>query len=495
MESENKKAFSIKAFLKGLLREIIVPVFLALIVIQYVVQAFQIPSGSMEDSLKTGDFLLGLKFTYGSPIPFSNKKFPEFTLPKAGDVVIFRYPGEPEYPDGDPERYTHLFNALMFGNFYWDNNPVEGKSRLVHFPDGPKDYIKRCVGVSGDTLAIHEGKLYVNGVLQDSLPGEGKYTATKRTKSPRDERPAFVIPSVGDTLRVDSLPLEMAWWLRSIIAQENPDEAVSLELSLLKDGKEADDYEFENFRIPVERDRNNLISDLYRNGRLNTRQAVYEGDTVLGVVPFRFFKNLSKMAYYPLVDPRAESGLVRKVSYAGIESSVFQDLEGNVELLNRTSGILENADTAALDSAAAGSPGATVAVADSAVKNSTAILDSTVKDSTEKVSAKPKFEIRRKMTLGGKPLDYYVVKTPQFFMMGDNRDNSLDSRYWGFVSLRNIKAKAFVVYFSIESGMDAEDVRGVPAQSRFQLSSPTSWWRLPLDIRWSRIGKFIPLID
>ena len=62
---------STKKFLKSFTREVIVPVVLALIVIQYVIQAFQIPSGSMEDSLKTGDFLLGLKFTYGSPIPFS----------------------------------------------------------------------------------------------------------------------------------------------------------------------------------------------------------------------------------------------------------------------------------------------------------------------------------------------------------------------------------------------------------------------------------------
>ena len=89
MEKENQP-FSWKKFVKGLLREIIVPVALALIVIQYVIQAFQIPSGSMEDTLHTGDFLLGLKFTYGSPIPFSNQKFPGYAYPAKGDVVIFR---------------------------------------------------------------------------------------------------------------------------------------------------------------------------------------------------------------------------------------------------------------------------------------------------------------------------------------------------------------------------------------------------------------------
>lgn len=67
MDSEKKK--STKSFLKGLFSGIVVPIVLCIVVIQYVFQAFQIPSGSMEDSLKTGDFLLGLKFTYGSPVP------------------------------------------------------------------------------------------------------------------------------------------------------------------------------------------------------------------------------------------------------------------------------------------------------------------------------------------------------------------------------------------------------------------------------------------
>jgi signal peptidase I len=86
--------------------------------------------------------------------------------------------------------------------------------------------------------------------------------------------------------------------------------------------------------------------------------------------------------------------------------------------------------------------------------------------------------------LDGKPIDYYVVKSPQFFMMGDNRDNSADSRYWGTVTLRNIRAKAFVIYFSFEN----ED-------QKFSMGNPFTWWRIPFRIRWTRIGKIIPLID
>jgi signal peptidase I len=65
-------------------------------------------------------------------------------------------------------------------------------------------------------------------------------------------------------------------------------------------------------------------------------------------------------------------------------------------------------------------------------------------------------------------------------MMGDNRDNSSDSRYWGLLSKEFVKAKAFIIYFSFENADDA-----------FQFSNPFSWLTIPGKIRWSRIGKLI----
>lgn len=459
MEQPQKK-FSVKNFLKSLTREIIVPIALALLVIQYVIQAFQIPSGSMEDSLLTGDFLLGLKFTYGSPIPFSNQKFPGYTYPVPGDVAIFRYPGEPEYPDNNPSRYTHLFNALMFGNFYWDHEPEDGQPHLVHYPDGPKDYIKRCVATSGDTIAVHGGKLFVNGVRQDTLPGIGKWTASMRTLSPRDELETFVIPSVGDTIYVDSLSLSRLWWLRSIVVQENPNSHVELNLSLFEDGRENNGYDFEDFRMPVENDRGMALNALFTRNQMLIQKRLVQGDTVSGAMNFGYFKQLSAIGFLPMIDPHMKGGSLRRVSYMGFEASLLQDLEGNVARLNAEAAMAAVADSAVADTA----------VADTAADSASV--------------EKPKFEIRRSLSIDGKPLDYYVVQTPQFFMMGDNRDNSADSRYWGTVTLRNIRAKAFVIYFSFEN----ED-------QKFSLGNPFTWWRIPFKIRWTRIGKIIHLID
>ena len=452
---KDKQPISWKKFAKGLLREIIVPVALALIVIQYVIQAFQIPSGSMEDTLHTGDFLLGLKFTYGSPIPFSNQKFPGYAYPAKGDVVIFRYPGEPEYPDGNPQRYTHLFNALMFGNFYWDHEPKAGQPHLIHYADGPKDYIKRCVAVSGDTVAVHKGRLFVNGKMQDTLPGRGKYTAE------------FVVPSVGDTFTVESMPLEKLWWLRSLVAQENPDETVELDISLWKDSVEINNYDFEEFKIPVENDRGLALNELFRRNRMVLQQRLTQGDTVSGVMSFAYFRELSRMTYLPMIDPNIQGGFTRPVSYMAFEGSLLRDLEGNVALLNQTEE--DNAGTVELVDVDAPQDGAKTVEG--------------VAGDTLDAPAKAKFEIRRKLLVGGKPVESYVVKTPQFFMMGDNRDNSADSRYWGFVSLRNIRAKAFVIYFSFENDDEA-----------FALKNPFTWWRIPFRIRYTRIGKIIDLI-
>jgi signal peptidase I len=102
---------------------IIVALVLALIIRTFVVQAFKIPSGSMEPTLEIGDHILVNKFIYGIKIPFTSINLFPWESPQRGDVMVFIYPLEPE-----------------------------------------KDFIKRVIGVAGDTVRIVNKKLYINGV-------------------------------------------------------------------------------------------------------------------------------------------------------------------------------------------------------------------------------------------------------------------------------------------------------------------------------------------
>lgn len=129
--------------------ELIVTVLVMVFFIRLaVVEAFRIPTGSMEDTLLVGDFLLVNKFVYGirSPdwigIPFTTVGFfipsfrlPEFREPDAGDILIFRYPLDPNL-----------------------------------------SYIKRCVATPGQTVEIREKQVYVDGELVE-LPQHSKFAS------------------------------------------------------------------------------------------------------------------------------------------------------------------------------------------------------------------------------------------------------------------------------------------------------------------------------
>jgi signal peptidase I len=116
---------------KSLIREyaesIAIAVLLALVIRSYLVQAFKIPSGSMEDTLAIGDHLLVSKFIYGTKIPFVDKRVFTIRDPRQGDVIVFEYPEDPS-----------------------------------------KDFIKRVIGVPGDVVEGKEKKVYVNGKLYEN---------------------------------------------------------------------------------------------------------------------------------------------------------------------------------------------------------------------------------------------------------------------------------------------------------------------------------------
>jgi len=132
-----------KSVIRQYAESIIFALVLALVIRTSVVQAFKIPSGSMEPTLEIGDYLLVNKFAYGIKIPFTSIHLFPLKSPQRGDVIVFIYPLDPS-----------------------------------------KDFIKRVVAMEGDTVRIVDKKLYINGspvsdthaVYSDDavLPSEGQ---------------------------------------------------------------------------------------------------------------------------------------------------------------------------------------------------------------------------------------------------------------------------------------------------------------------------------
>ncbi|HEY6838916.1 MAG TPA: signal peptidase I [Geobacteraceae bacterium] len=135
---------------KHIIREyaesIIIAVILALTIRTFIVQAFKIPSGSMEDTLAVGDHILVNKFIYGTHIPFTDKRVLKLRDPRRGDVIVFEYPEDPS-----------------------------------------KDFIKRVIGTPGDEVQVIDKRVYVNGKMYENPHEIHKEKETiPKEQNPRD---------------------------------------------------------------------------------------------------------------------------------------------------------------------------------------------------------------------------------------------------------------------------------------------------------------------
>jgi signal peptidase I len=111
-----------KSLLREYLEALLIAVIFATFARTWVLQAFKIPSGSMEKNLLIGDHILVNKFVYGPTISPLEEKLLPIRKVRRGDVVVFKYPEDPN-----------------------------------------RDFIKRCMGLPGDTMKMIDKDLYING--------------------------------------------------------------------------------------------------------------------------------------------------------------------------------------------------------------------------------------------------------------------------------------------------------------------------------------------
>ncbi len=141
---------------------ILIALLLALLIRTFIIQAFKIPSGSMENTLLIGDHILVSKFSYGTHIPNETpfldiKLFDDIVLfskvPQRGDIIVFKFP-----------------------------------------KDEKRDFIKRVIGLPGDFLEVRRQKVYINDKLYEDTHARHTDPASDSSLVPRDDFGPVLVP-------------------------------------------------------------------------------------------------------------------------------------------------------------------------------------------------------------------------------------------------------------------------------------------------------------
>ena len=355
---------------------IIFAVIAASIIRIFMVEAYTIPTSSMEKSLLVGDFLFVSKLSYGPKVPntpiafpfvhhtlpltataksyvewikLPYYRFPGLTTVKNNDVVVFNY------PDGDTvalnvQNQSYYQLVRDYGRFRVWNDKANFGDIVARPVDKRENYIKRCIGIPGDTLEIKDQIVFINGKAAD-IPELSQFKYIVKTDGTRINPKAFE-------------KLDITEEIKSV----GPDEIL---LTLTSESAE----KIKSF-VNVKEVRK-IIQP--------------KGFWQPYIFPFDSAYPWNVDNFGPLVIPKkgvtVELNSTNIILYARIiKAYELNDLEidGNIILIN------------------------------------------------------------------GKPATSYTFKLDYYWMMGDNRHNSADSRFWGFVPSDHIVGKAVFVWLSLD---------------------------------------------
>ena len=152
MECNLSTATKKKSTFREYIEAFVIAILLAIFIRTFIIQAFKIPSGSMLPTLQIGDHLLVSKFIYGVKVPVSGTTLIPIKSPERNDVIVFKYPRDPSV-----------------------------------------DYIKRVIGLPGETLKIINKQVYINDVpIEDPHAHFASSVIIKG--NPRDNLSPITIP-------------------------------------------------------------------------------------------------------------------------------------------------------------------------------------------------------------------------------------------------------------------------------------------------------------
>lgn len=365
---------------------ILFAVVAATIVHTYVMQPYNIPTSSLEKTLLVGDFLFVSKFHYGARTPMTAVSFPMVhdTIPKTKvksylpkiQLPYFRLPGFQKIKRSDivvfnwPVDTVNAFQQYGDGKYYY--KPIDKKS----------NYVKRCVGIPGDSLSIIDGKIFVNN---------------KPLELPQKAKPqySYVVKTSGKGLNLKTLYKAL--------------DVTEAAYALNSDGRlSGGAYSKQNER--------NLI-----NSSVNT--------FILNALTEVSAKRLEKLSYV-----------------TSVERIIAPKENVRPDIFPYTGGNMANKDQ--LGPFYIPEEGKTVAITPQSIpfyKRIIEVYEGSEMNTTNKISVSG-----NQVLLNGKAVTAYTFKQNYYWLMGDNRHNSEDSRYWGYVPENHVVGKPVFLFMSMD---------------------------------------------
>ncbi len=415
----NKFKIEPSKLIKNWIDPIIFAVIAASIIRGYFIEAFTIPTSSLEKSLMVGDFLFVNKFAYGPKIPQTPLSFPfaHHTLPLSETkksylewikLPYFRLPGFGSvknnqivvfnYPDGDTvllkmqnasyyqtvrevaEEIKQTQGGKNTSTYYkneaWSflNGPQQPYGEVVSRPIDKRDhYVKRCVSIAGDKFEIINGEVHINGTKQ---------------QMPEHAQHRYIVRTNGSVFGENSSNKDNPHFLSNINLLDDLDIYVS-EAGKIQ-SPNSNDTTFYDLNMPVDvADKVKKIPGVYSITKKIEPKNYYD---------YRIFPHSPA---YPWNNDNFGPLLIPK---AGMTIPIDTH---NLCLYEK--------------------------------------VMNTYDDGIHQVSAQG-----AQVFYDGKPITSYTFKQDYYFMMGDNRHNSADSRSWGLVPYDHIVGSPFFVWFSMK---------------------------------------------